>query len=227
MNEVGLVLALLFALVLLALFGGLRWVIARLPMPKPRRAMLARVRPVLEAALAGLYLLIAFPLVFEGYAAYTPVVLALGLVGVSWFAIRDFVAGVFLKAGELCEVGDHVDLDGRTGTVEHLGYRVLTLRDEGGAEVFIPYGQISSRSLVRTRRSEGLHPHSFELSLPGGADPVTTLVRIKGLAMSSHWASIVREPELEPLTSERVRVRVFALGREHGPAIEAHVRRSL
>ena len=43
--------------------------------------------------------------------------------------------------------------------------------------------------------------------------------------MSSHWSSVVREPQLEPQTSTRVSVRVFALGREYGPAIEAHIRK--
>ena len=45
--------------------------------------------------------------------------------------------------------------------------------------------------------------------------------------MSSHWASVVRDPEVEPLARGGLRVHVFALGREHGPSIEARVRGGL
>jgi len=227
-SGLGLVLVLLFAFVLFGLLGALRWVIGLVPMSNARRAALSRFRPVIEALAAAIYLLIAVPIVFKGHGQFTPLVLAVllfGLLGVSWFAIRDFVNGMFIKAGELCEIGDYVEVDGQSGRVKRLGYRVLTLEAEGGAEIYIPYGRLSRRSIARSARSEGIHPHRFEIELRAGEDPIAAIARIKGLALCSHWSSVVREPEVEAVASERVAVRVFGLGPEHGPAIEALVRR--
>ena len=227
-SGLGMVLVLLFAFVLFALLGAVRWLVGLVPMSNSRRAALARFRPVLEALAAAIYLLIAVPIVFKGHGEFTPLVLAVllfGFLGVSWFAIRDFVNGMFIKAGELCEVGDLVEVDGQSGRVKRLGYRVLTLEAEGGAEIYIPYGRLSRRSILRSPRAEGIHAHRFELELRPGHDPVAAIAQIKRLALSSHWSSVVREPEVEALSGHFVAVRVFGLGAEHGPAIEALVRR--
>lgn len=229
-SGLGLVLVLLFAFVLFALLGTLRWAVGQLPLSKARRAALARVRPVLEALATVVYLLIAVPIVFAGHREFTPLVLAVllfGMIGLSWFAIRDFINGMFIKAGELCEVGDRVTVDQQTGVVTHLGYRVLKLVTDEGDEVLIPFGRLSRRSIVRTPRAEGAHRHHFELELPQVEDPMAAIAQIKQLAMSSHWSSVARMPEIEVLGGRRVIVHVFALGREHGPAIEAAVRAGL
>jgi small-conductance mechanosensitive channel len=229
-SGLGLVAVLLFAFVLFGVLGGLRWLLGLVPMSKARRAALSRFRPVFEALVTVIYLLIAVPIVFKGHDEFTPLVLAVllfGLIAISWAAIRDFVNGMFIKAGELCEPGDYVEVDDKAGVVKRLGYRVLTLETDEGAEVFIPYGRLSRRSMVRTPRAEGVYRHGFEIELPPELDPVVGVTRVKQLAMSSHWSSVVREPEVEPLAGGALQVRVFALGREHGPAIEAVIRRGL
>lgn len=229
-SGLGLVLVLLVAFVLFAVMGGVRWLALSLPMTKARRAALHRMRPVVETLVAVIYLLIAIPIVFRSHENYTPLVLAVllfGMIGISWFAIRDFINGMFIKAGELCRIGDRVEIEGQSGLVKRLGYRVLTLESDAGDEIFIPYGRLSRRSILRTPRREGLHRHSFELELAAEADPIEVMAEIKSLAMSSHWSALVREPELEALAGGRLRVHVFALERERGGAIEALVRRGL
>lgn len=194
------------------------------------RVRLGRARPVVEAVIVLLVLLVCVPWLFAGRDRVTQLVLGavlLAAIGVSWAALRDLVHGTFIKAGDLCRVGDRVAIDDKLGTVTRLGYRTLTLATDDGAEVFIPYGQLSRRSLVRIPRSVGVHRHGFEIVLGDGADPLATIERIKQLALSSHWSSVVRAPEIDAIDGRTLRVQVFALGREHGPAIEALVRRGL
>ena len=226
-TALGLVVFVVLGVVLFAAFAGLRWLLSLVPMSKARRAALARVRPVVEAGLALVYLFVAIPLMFKGQSSVILTVIFFGLFALMWLPIRDYISGMLIKAGAHCSVGDRVSVDELSGVVKKLGYRVLTLESDEGAEVFVPYSALSRRSIVRTRRVEGLHRHSFDVELPDGNDPVAGIARVKQLAMSSHWASIVREPEVEALDREGVRVHVFALGREHGPAIEAKVRSGL
>ena len=227
-----LVLAVFLGLAVLALLAALRWLIGLIPMGKARRAALARGRPVVELLTAIAYVVVAIPLVFGGPRQFTPLLavlaaLVVGLFALSWSALRDFVGGAFIKAGQLCSVGDRVEIEGRGGIVKRLGYRLLTLETDEGAEVFVPYAQLSRRSIVRLPRVEGAHRHSFEVELPAGLDSSAAIARIKRLALSSHWSSLIRDPEVEPLAGGRVEVHVFALGREHGPDVEADVRRGL
>jgi len=228
-SGLSLLVVLLTSIALLVALSGLRGLIAILPIRKSRREQLRRARPVVETVVVVLYLAIAVPKLFGDDERLAPVVLAvllLGLIAVSWSAIRDLINGIFIKAGALCQVGDRVEVEDTHGRVKRLGYRVLTLETDAGEEVFIPYGRLSRRSLVRTPRLEGVHRHSFELALPAERDPVRAIHEIKAEALGSHWACVVRSPEVEALEGGRLRVHVFALGREQGVAIEAAVRRS-
>ncbi|EDM75803.1 hypothetical protein PPSIR1_34722 [Plesiocystis pacifica SIR-1] len=229
LSGLGLVLVVLGGLILFTAMGGLRWLVDRLPMSEGRRRTLIRLRPVLEVVVATTYLLLALPAVLDDHLEFTPVSLGLmaltfGLIGVSWATLRDLVNGVFIKAGELCREGDRVIVSGRVGVVRHLGHRFLTLESESGEEVFIPYGQLSRESIVRTQARAGSHRHSFELALPASLEPSPALRALSQAALASHWSSLVRPPELEALGGGRVRVHVYALGREQGVVIEAAVR---
>lgn len=231
-SGLGLLVVLLgFAALILGL-RGLRALVALLPVTKSQRERLRRAGPVVEALAVVLFVGLVVPRMFGLDREWSALVLAgvlIALVVVSWSAIRDLVNGMFIKSGELCQVGDRVEVDEVQGQVKRLGYRVLTLETDAGEEVFIPYGRLSRRSLVRTPRLEGVHRHSFELELPpaGDLDSVAAIAAIKGLALRCHWACVVRAPEVEALADGRLRVHVFALGREHGAAVEASVRRGL
>lgn len=222
----GLVAFVVFGFALFALLGGLRRLLAVIPMSKARRGALARLRPVFEATAALVYLLLAVPLVFKTQSSVILTVLFFGMFGVLWFPIRDFVNGMLMRAGQQCEVGDRVTVEDRVGVVRRLGYRTLTLETDDGTEVFVPYGRLSQGSIVRTPRVEGVYRYWFDVGL-GDGDPLLAIARIKGLAMNSHWSSVLREPEVEAVAGGGVRVTVFALGGEHGPAIEAVVRGGL
>jgi small-conductance mechanosensitive channel len=222
----GLVAFVVFGFVLFALLGALRRLLAVIPMSQARRGALARLRPVFEATAALVYLLLAVPIVFKAQSSVILTVLFFGMFGVLWFPIRDFVNGMLIRAGQQCEVGDRVTVGERIGVVRRLGYRTLTLETDDGTEVFVPYGQLSRGAIVRTPRVDGVHRYGFDVQL-GPGDPLETITRIKRLAMHSHWSSVVRDPEVEALVGGGVRVNVFALGREHGPAIEAAVLRGL
>ncbi|PRQ09446.1 mechanosensitive ion channel domain-containing protein [Enhygromyxa salina] len=222
----GLVAFVVFGFALFALLGALRRLLAVIPMSKARRSAAARLRPVFETTATLVYLLLAVPLVFKAQSAVVLTVLFFGMFGVLWFPIRDFVNGMLIRAGQQCEVGDRVTVEDRVGVVRRLGYRTLTLECDDGTEAFVPYARLSRGSIVRTPQVEGIYRYGFDVGLPAG-DPLVAITLIKRLAMHSHWSSVVRDPEIETLADGGLRVNVFALGPEHGPAIEAAVRRGL
>ena len=128
-----------------------------------------------------MYLLVAIPLVFKTQSSVILTVLFFGLFALMWSPIRDFINGMLIKAGEHCVVGDRVTVGELSGVVKALGYRVLTLESDEGAEVFVPYAELSRHSIVRTPRVEGLYRHGFDVELPKGVDPLV------GLRRSSSW----------------------------------------
>lgn len=244
-----LLAVLLLAVGVFALVGLLARVFEQLPIGRRGWTRLRRARPVVEISLALACLIVGVPVVFAGHDTVTQLVLAallLAALAASWSALRDLMQGILIRSGELCRPGDRVAVgpahagpprEGRQegsaregamlGVVARLGYRTLTLTTDDGAELFIPYTELSRHAILRVPRTRGVHRHSFELELGEAVDPLRAIDRIKRLALSCHWSSVVREPEIDAVGGRTLRVQVFALGHEHGPAIEASIRRGL
>ena len=225
----GLIVVLLGGILLYAVMRKVRDLLSRAPMGTSRRRLVRRARPIAEAVVVVGYLVSTVPLVLRGHPAHTAIVLALmvlGFVLLTWFALRDAVSGMFLKAGEFCQVGDFVQVEGVRGRVRGLGFRVLALETEGGEEAFIPYSRISRQSLVRRPAADGLHRHSFEVDRPAGIEPVDLKTAIRRMALTSHWSSVARDPEVM-VEEERCAVTIFALDPDRAHDVEKHVRNAL
>jgi len=56
--------------------------------------------------------------------------------------IEDFVNGFFLLSLDSIAIGDYLQIADTEGTIEHIGARTITLRDQNGSVHIIPNGQI-------------------------------------------------------------------------------------
>ncbi len=212
------------------LLWALRWALNVIPMNKERRALLERASPIIGALVALSYLLFAARSVFRGQPAALPFVLALVVAGFSaaaWPTIRDFLAGVALKAGRVCHAGDHVRIGDVEGKILSLGYRVLVLETTSGDQAILPYSRVAKEAVVRTRSLGGVTPHKFRVGrLPAGSFAEARAQVIEA-ALLCHWCAFAREPEVAPVGDGGADVTVFALDPSHGPDIEAAVRSRL
>ncbi len=198
-------------------------------MSRARRAAVVRARPV-----AGAIALLAFLL----YAARTllgdrptALLVALGLVVVgfavaAWPAFRDLLAGVVLKAGRVCQVGDHLRIGGVEGRVAHMGYRALVVETTRGDEAILPYSRVERDAVIRTRTLGGVVPHEFRVQPPARLRHAEARALVRHAALLSHWSVPAREPEIAT-AGEALDVTVFALDADHALEIEARVRRAL
>jgi len=107
---------------------------------------------------------------------------------------RDVIRGFSILAANEIRVGDKVEIAGKTGIVEELIVRRVTLRDEDGAVHFVPFGAIQTI----TNHSLGFCCAVFEIRIPFGADADRALrtVREETEAMREerNYASLMLEP---------------------------------
>lgn len=78
----------------------------------------------------------------------TPLLAGAGVLGValafgSQSLVRDFLSGMFIILENQYRVGDLVELDGATGTVEHVSIRTTVVRATDGSVHFIPNGNLT------------------------------------------------------------------------------------
>lgn len=80
-------------------------------------------------------------------ALLTPLFASAGIIGVALgfgaqSLIKDFLSGLFIIGENQYRVGDIVDLEGASGTVEKIGSRSTVLRDVDGNVHYIPNGAV-------------------------------------------------------------------------------------
>ncbi len=81
------------------------------------------------------------------HTALAPLFASAGIIGIALgfgaqSLIKDFLSGIFIISENQYRVGDVVDLEGATGTVERISSRSTVLRDIEGNVHFIPNGLV-------------------------------------------------------------------------------------
>lgn len=227
-------IALVLAVVGVALAAAL-WALRRagaLLSPRRRRPY-RRLMPVLEVAVGTAAILTAAVLLLDARpAAFTAVfvaVLAL-LIAAAWFAIRDFVTGVVLRAEETYEPGEWIRVDDVDGRIRKVGAHSVEIEREDGTRVRIPYTGIAAAKLIRAARSEDPTGHTFTVELPPDLAPVRMLPVIRAAARNCFFVSATRDPQVHVKSGpdgHRYDVTIFTLDRAFLPEVEAAVRRRI
>jgi small conductance mechanosensitive channel len=136
---------------------------------------------------------------------YAPLFASAGIVGVaigfgSQALVKDFLSGLFIISENQYRVGDIIDINGNSGTVERIGTRSTVIRDADGNVHYFPNGSIQhvinkTMGYSMARFTIGVHP-SNEL------EKIITLINETGkkLAEEEKWKSkIIDAPSFESI----------------------------
>jgi small-conductance mechanosensitive channel len=101
--------------------------------------------------------------------------------------INDLVSGVFIILENQYRVGDYVELEGVSGTVEDVTIRTTILRDLSGAVHHVPNGAI----IVSTNRSMGYGQINLDIAV----DPATSMRKLEQV-INRVGKEVAHDPEL-------------------------------
>lgn len=130
---------------------------------------------------------------------FAPLFASAGILGVALgfgaqSLVKDFLSGVFIISENQYRVGDIIEIDGSTGTVERIGTRSTVIRDADGNVHYFPNGMVQhvvnkTMGYSMARFSIGVHPSS-------DLDTVIAIINSTGqeLAKEEKWKNKVLEP---------------------------------
>jgi small conductance mechanosensitive channel len=106
--------------------------------------------------------------------AVSSLLAGVGIIGLALgFAFQDlssnFISGVYMAFKKPIEIGDKVETNGFTGTIEELELRSTTLRTLAGLRVIIPNKDIFQKSLINYSRSSNRRIE-LDFSIPNTID---------------------------------------------------------
>lgn len=119
-----------------------------LPASHPRRQRASTISNLLSSA--ARYLLWPLALIIILSEVGIDVAALVATAGIAGLAIgfgaqtlvQDVISGIFLLFDDTIHVGDFVNINGQTGTVEHIGVRLIKVRQLDGEVLMVPAGEL-------------------------------------------------------------------------------------
>ncbi len=128
---------------------------------------------------------------FFDYKALAPLFASAGIIGVALgfgaqSLVKDFLSGVFIISENQFRVGDVVDIEGFSGTVERIGVRSTVLRDADGNVHYFPNGMV--QHVINKTMGYSMARFTIAVTPDTDIDSVVSIINKTGLAL-------VAEPE--------------------------------
>jgi moderate conductance mechanosensitive channel len=129
----------------------------------------------------------------------TPLLAGAGILGLAFSfgaqsIVKDTIAGFFILLENQFVVGDFIEVAGKSGTVERMTLRAVTLRDGDGTMHVVPNGQITTVSNRTRKWSRAVVDVS--VSYAADTDRVVEVLKqeLEAFAADPAWKDRVEEP---------------------------------
>ncbi|MBI1774739.1 MAG: mechanosensitive ion channel [Proteobacteria bacterium] len=109
-----------------------------------------------------------------------PLLAGAGVIGLavgfgSQTLVKDVITGLFILFEDTINVGDVVDIDGRSGVVESISIRTIRMRDVQGAQITIPFSQVNA--VKNMTKDFGYYVFDIAVAYDSDVDHVTATLR--------------------------------------------------
>ncbi len=226
---VALLLALALITVLLALrtirraFGNRRDD-GRSPFARDRVVVLAEL--VIGIAVA---LVIARSVAHAGPAWSNAIGLAvvLAAMGAFWFVVREYAAGLVLRATDTLRVGDAIKAATFEGHVKHMGRLWLVLETRSATETRLPWSRVLASPVERCAARSRDAQHGFRVEIPDALDSTTAIAVAHEAILTHHGAHPARDPAIALVSPRVLEINATTLVPGAAGSIEAAVHEAL
>ena len=111
----------------------------------------------------------------------------IGLAWIGWYAARDYIAGIILKAQDVYEVGHQLVIGDITGKIIKMGYLNVELQKGDGVVLKVPYSKITGNLHYNKNENKLVSTYKFPLKISIDAVLDGAIERIRKSVLNSPW----------------------------------------
>ncbi len=155
---------------------------------------------VVEMAVWVLLLLTAAIFFLKHHIIFAAVLFLFLLLLLYWwarFALRDYLAGLVFKIENRFTLGEVIEVDGYKGKIKQFYARNLTLENENGKMILLPYSTLMGIVSSPQNISETVLNDSFELTIPADKQFEEMQDLLKNYILSLPWTVVKYEPRIK------------------------------
>lgn len=193
-----LVYTVILALALVVLLRGANYFLSLATGKKKLREYTLRIFPWLEVALWVSYVFWVIHYWFYGSPGYVLVWATIAIVFivlVSWYVLRDIIAGVVLRSDNSLEPGLQIKTDTLAGTISNLGFLSIEISTPEGERITVPYSKFTGQSITKKAAKGQGRSQSFKINIPQHYGALNIEKRLKRKILELPW--VIAEGEIK------------------------------
>lgn len=128
--------------------------------------------------------------------------ITLVLVLVSWYLLRDYIAGIQIKSRFRLATGQYFKSAQGSGLLRHVGVLLLEIKTESGCFAKVPYAQIDQKTIEINFEEKLGGEVAFKIVLPNKFDERQVRQKIISLILNSPWSSYKSLPVINVSTPD-------------------------
>ncbi|MGD9487012.1 MAG: mechanosensitive ion channel domain-containing protein [Calditrichaceae bacterium] len=197
------------------------------------RLYFQRYYPILETVVWLLFVLWSIDQIFKDrlyYSVALILIILVTLVWISWFAVRDFIAGIIFKAQDVYEAGQWIKISEIEGRLKSIGYLSLEIEIESGEIIKFPYSKITGVIHSISDPEEHSNHHRFEIELNRANSLKENVELLRRIILNSPWTLLTKAPQIQLLEENEnhfvFEIFVYSISKEFFRHIENDVKSS-
>lgn len=128
-----------------------------------------------------------------------PLFASAGIIGVALgfgaqSLVKDFISGIFIISENQYRVGDIIDINGSSGTVERIGTRSTVIRDDDGNVHYFPNGTI--QHVINKTMGYSMARFTISVATSEDLENIITIINTTGqkLSQEAKWKNKILDP---------------------------------
>ncbi|MCF8364273.1 MAG: mechanosensitive ion channel [Bacteroidales bacterium] len=210
------------AVSLFFVFRLMSWLLPILLLRKGTRKYAWRYTSLFELVAWLIFLIWAVNFLSESsliYAIGLFVILFFFTFYTAWIALKDFVAGAFLKTINHFKVNETLRIGDYSGKIIKFTPSAIILETESGESIFLPYSYLFGKVIIKSNPAETILSHTFRIEIPGTRNLSITIDEIYKEVLNMPWSSLKKDPQIKPImetaTGHLLELTIFSIEKEY------------
>ncbi len=186
-----------------------------------------RVYPFVEFILWTAFIFWAVQEIFRDKFYFTTIITGIVIIVMiifGYYVLRDFAAGMVLKAEYIMKKGKLIKIGNTLGTITNPTYLSLELETNEHEKIKIPYSKISGEKIIMPNPTESLKKFVFNINVQRKINIISTKKQLEKKLLNTVWTAVTKKPDIklikENLETYDFKIIIFAQNENHAERIK-------
>ena len=155
-------------------------------------------------------------------------VLVFVLYYIAQFFLKDYLAGLLIKASKEYSNGDQISVGDTKGKIDHFSKTQLKIKNTDGENIYIPYSLLISKAQIVEQDTEKINTYTFEVEMSHKAVFIENIENMKSYIQLLPWIhpSLPTSVDIveENKDSYHLSITIYALDKKYYQKVEQSVK---